>query len=106
MKKLIISIVAILLTSLAVLAQVKTNDSVLKFVGIPIDGTKDKMIKSLENEGFEYLSLLDYLRGMFNGEEVTLHISTNRNIVDRIIVEYPYCPTSAPTAPSPSQPTE
>lgn len=59
------------------------------FVGIPIDGTKAQMIKALEGKGFNS-KFREELTGMFNGEEVTLYISTNHGIVDRIRVRYPY----------------
>lgn len=65
------------------------NDS-FTFVGIPIGGTQDQMIKALERKGFK-ANYKGELTGMFNGEEVTVRISTNHGIVDRILVEYPYC---------------
>lgn len=97
MKKLIISIVAFLLTVSAVLAQVKASETILTFSGVPINGSKAQIIKSLSAKGFEYSDLYDHLTGMFNGEEVTLKISTNHGVVDRIIVNYPYCHESNDT---------
>ena len=70
---------------------VDTDETALKFVGIPIDGTKEQMIQALASNGFKHDSYHDYLEGMFNGESVKLQISTNHGIVDRIKVIYPYC---------------
>ena len=61
------------------------------FMGIPIDGSKYQMIMALEAKGFEKKSFHDQLTGMFNGEEVTLEVSTNHGVVDRILVIYPSC---------------
>lgn len=91
MKKSFISIVVFFLTVCSVLAQVKVSENILSFSGVPINGTKAQIIKSLSTKGFEYSDLYDHLTGMFNGEEVTLKISTNHGVVDRIIVNYPYC---------------
>ncbi len=69
----------------------ETNDSAFTFLGIPIDGTKAKMITALKAKGFEIKSYAtEQMKGMFNGEQVTLDISTNHGIVDRIQVGYPY----------------
>ena len=66
----------------------ETDNNTLTFVGVPIGGTKSQMIKALETKGFE-VDYKEEMTGMFNGEEVTVKISTNRGIVDRILVEYP-----------------
>ncbi len=71
--------------------QVDTDESVLKFVGVPIDGTKEQMYRALRAKGFERESYEDFMTGMFNGESVKVIMSTNRGIVDRIRVIYPYC---------------
>jgi hypothetical protein len=70
---------------------VDTDETVFKFVGVPIGGTKEQMYNSLKEKGFERKSYEDFMTGMFNGESVTLFISTNHGIVDRIKVMYPRC---------------
>lgn len=70
---------------------VMTEESTLKFMGIPIDGPKDKMIEALKAKGFEQrLRWDDYVTGIFNGERVRVNISTNHGIVDMLTVEYPH----------------
>lgn len=70
---------------------VDTEETALKFVGIPIGGTKEQMYNALKAKGFERESYEEFMTGMFNGENVTLFISTNHGIVDRIKVLYPRC---------------
>lgn len=69
---------------------VDTDETALKFVGVPIGGSREEMVAALKDKGFNmyYDGSLD---GMFNGENVKVYISTNHDIVDRIQVEYPYC---------------
>lgn len=61
--------------------------NVTTFIDIPIDGTKEQMIKKLQQKGFD---IVDYkkgiLKGEFNGEESYIFIVTNRNKVYRICV--------------------
>lgn len=57
-----------------------------KFMGIPIDGTKSNMINALKAKGFTYNNYNDWLTGQFNGMDVILKITTNKNKVDRILV--------------------
>lgn len=68
-----------------------SNENVFKFLGIPIDGTKEEMISALKENHFNQHYSGDYLTGIFNGEDVRLYIGTNHGIVDKITVEYPYC---------------
>lgn len=58
----------------------------IKFLGIPVDGTKREMISKLEAKGYEYNSYDDYLRGEFNGQDVMIKVQTVNNIVWRIAV--------------------
>lgn len=82
MKK-ILSIVALLMTSLALFAQ----KDVTQFLGIPIDGFKPEMIKKLKAKGYVSSSFdKDILEGEFNGTQVSIHIATNNNKVCRIMV--------------------
>lgn len=64
----------------------QTNSNVLKFMGIPVDGSKTQVIQKLEEKGFKYDSISDCLTGQFNGKESNIFISTNKNKVDRIYV--------------------
>ena len=66
-----------------------SDEAVFKFLGIPIDGTKEAMISALEENHFNQYYSGDYLTGIFNGENVRLYIGTNHGIVDMITVEYP-----------------
>ena len=58
----------------------------IKFLGIPIDGTKKEMIAKLEAKGYEYNSIEDWLVGEFNGNNVVIQVQTVNNRVWRIIV--------------------
>ena len=70
----------------------EANNGVFTFLDIPIDGTKSKMVSALKAKGFQIKSLsTEQMTGVFNGENVTLDISTNHGIVDKVIVVYPYC---------------
>ena len=84
MKRLIIIILA-LFASIAISAQ--TNSNVLKFMGIPVDGSKTQVIQKLKEKGFKYDSINDCLIGQFNGCNSDIFISTNKNKVDRIVVK-------------------
>lgn len=80
MKKYIL-IVALVLASLSSFGQ-----NTIKFLGIPIEGTKKEMIAKLEEKGYIYSSSNDYLTGEFNGENVNISILTVNNRVWRIAV--------------------
>lgn len=58
----------------------------IKFLGIPIDGTKREMISKLEAKGYEYDSYNDFLVGEFNGTDVQITVQTINNRVWRIAV--------------------
>ena len=58
----------------------------IKFLGIPVDGTKREMISKLEAKGYEYNSYRDYLTRDFNGQDVMIQVQTVNNIVWRIAV--------------------
>lgn len=84
MKRLII-IILTLFAGIAISAQ--TNSNVLKFMGIPVDGSKTQVIQKLKEKGFKYDSINDCLIGQFNGCNSDIFISTNKNKVDRIVVK-------------------
>lgn len=81
MKKILLVILACML-SVVLYAQ---ND-VTKFLGIPVDGTKNSMIRKLKAKGFAYNSINDCLEGQFNGKSVRLYVFTNNDKVWRIAV--------------------
>ena len=83
MRRLIIIVLA-LFAGMTISAQ--TNSNVLKFMGIPVDGSKTQVVQKLEEKGFKYDSLNDCLTGQFNGQDSHIIVSTNKNKVDRIIV--------------------
>lgn len=90
MKRFILSLV---LAAMALSAVAQSNDGTLKFLGFPVDGSKQQMIENLKSKGFSYSTLNDYLTGQFNGEYVRVLIHTNHSIVDRIVVVFPSTPS-------------
>lgn len=72
----------------------KAENYPTKFLGIPIDGTKQEMIKKLEEKGFLYEEETDWLTGEFNGKDVIIKIRTNNRKVYCVSVIYRYFYTS------------
>ena len=64
-------------------------DGTIKFLGIPVDGSKEEMISKLKEKGFSYNSFFDEIKGEFNGRDVTLYLRTNHGLVDRVCVVFP-----------------
>ena len=92
-RKLFFTIVALFSMSIFVNAQnqvILKENSVTKFLGIPVDGLKRDMIQKLSNKGYDYNSNYDCLEGEFNGYDVRIHVVTNNNKVYRIMVEDAY----------------
>lgn len=84
MKKYILLFCALLFSSILVSSQ---NKDVTKFLGIPVDGTKEEMISKLKAKGFRSSSAnKDVLVGEFNGNDVNVHIVTCNRKVWRILV--------------------
>ena len=83
MKKLLSFVIGILIMCSTVFGQ---SESTLKFLGIPIDGSKSKMIRALKAKGFEYDSESDFLIGDFNGKKSEIGIVDNRGKVYRVVV--------------------
>lgn len=84
MKKMLFVAVMLLFTFIA-----NAQADVTKFLGIPIDGTKEEMIAKLKEKGFRmsiYNPDNNILEGEFNGFDVSVHIVTNKNKVCRIMV--------------------
>ncbi len=87
MKKLI----AILLLALcATVASAQNSDEgTLKFLGIPVDGTKDHLVEKIKAKGFKYNSFLDCLSGQFNGRDVDVYVVDNHGVAYRVFVAFP-----------------
>lgn len=81
MKQILLTFFALLFATLSF-----SQNLAVKFMGIPVDGTKSEMINALKVKGFNYNSNNDYLTGTFNGMNVIVNVSTYKNKVDRIMV--------------------
>ena len=81
MKKILILAMTVILSSGAF-----AQREVTKFLGIPVDGTKQSMIQKLKAKGFTYDQQTDRLYGEFNGEEVSISVQTNGNKLWRIAI--------------------
>ena len=82
MKRLLF-IAMFILSSISIYAQ----EDVTKFLGIPVDGFKQDMIKKLVDKGYIIFDEdMNCLVGEFNGENVYIYIVTNNNKVCRIVV--------------------
>ena len=68
------------------------DETALKFLGIPIDGSQAYMISRLKEKGFEVSRSDEFLLGQFNGEPVKLFVHTYHDNVDRIAVEFDEVP--------------
>lgn len=58
----------------------------IRFLGLPVDGTKTSMIKQLKQKGFQYNAEMGCLEGSFNGKSSLVFIHENKGKVDRIMV--------------------
>lgn len=66
-----------------------SNDDVVKFLGIPVDGNKFEMIRKLNTKGFSSVPFVeDVMEGQFNGRNVKVHILHNKAKVWKIAVIY------------------
>lgn len=61
-------------------------DNTIRFLDIPIDGSRNMMIKKLEEKGFIYDYENNLMKGTFNGEPSDISISTSNGRVNRISV--------------------
>ena len=78
LRKLVFTLLMLLTLSL---------DAQVKFLGIPVDGTKSDMIQNLIQKGYIFNRYKDYLMGEFNGNDVFIHVEEYKGKVGRIIVE-------------------
>lgn len=83
MKKLLSFVIGILIMCSTVFGQ---SESTLKFLGIPVDGSKSEMVAALKSKGFEYDSESDFLIGDFNGRKSHIGIVENHGKVYRVVV--------------------
>lgn len=79
MKKIVFTLLMLLTLSLS--AQ---NDGVIKFMGIPVDGSKSDMILKLKQKGFTYDYENDIFSGKFDGESISGMIQTYNDKVYNI----------------------
>ena len=68
------------------------NYNTVKFLGIPVDGSKTEMISKLKQKGYTMckdpqLAEYNMLEGEFNGRDVHIAIGTNNNRVYRVLVQ-------------------
>lgn len=61
----------------------------LKFLGIPIDGSKAQLIEKIKEKGFRSVSYSEGLKGQFNGENVEVYVVDNHGIAYRVFVAFP-----------------
>ena len=80
MKRFLATFLFVLMTIVAI-AQ---NSNTIKFLDIPVDGTKKEMISKLQAKGYEYDAYSDVLLGEFNGTNVIIYVQTVNNRVWRI----------------------
>ena len=62
------------------------SEGTLKFLGIPVDGSKSEMVAALKSKGFRYDSNSGFLVGDFNGRESHIWIVENHGKVYRVVV--------------------
>lgn len=82
MKRLLTTLIVAMMTFVA-MAQ---TPATLKFLGIPVDGSKTEMIRQLRQKGFAYDAKEDLLTGTFNGMESNVRIHENNGKVDRVYI--------------------
>ena len=80
MKRFLITFLFVLMTITAIAQESNT----IKFLGIPVDGTKKEMISKLQAKGYEYDAYSDDLFGEFNGTNAVIFVQTVNNRVWRI----------------------
>ena len=83
MKRLLSFIIGILIMCSTVFGQ---SEGTLKFLGIPVDGSKSEMVAALKDKGFRYDSNSGFLVGDFNGRESHIGIVENHGKVYRVVV--------------------
>lgn len=82
MKRFLATFLFVLMT----IAAIAQDSNTIKFLGIPVDGTKKEMISKLQAKGYKCLIGSDYLFGEFNGIDVVIDVQTVNNKVWRIAI--------------------
>lgn len=85
MKKTLLALCLTLITFLTF----GQNIEPLKFLGIPIDGSEFAFTEKLKAKGFRYDTYSEGYKGQFNGQDVTVYVHTNHQLVDRVYVSFP-----------------
>ena len=80
MKRFLATFLFVLMT----IAAIAQDSNTIKFLGIPVDGTKNEMISKLQAKGYKYDASSDALFGEFNGTDVAIFVQTVNNRVWRI----------------------
>lgn len=80
MKRFLATFLFVLMT----IATIAQDSNTIKFLGIPVDGTKKEMISKLQAKGYKYDAYSDTLFGEFNGANVIISVQTVNNRVWRI----------------------
>lgn len=80
MKRFLATFLFVLMT----IAAIAQDSNTIKFLGIPVDGTKKEMISKLQAKGYEYDASFDALFGEFNGANVIIYVQTVNNRVWRV----------------------
>ena len=82
MKRFLATFLFVLMTIVAIAQESNT----IKFLGIPVDGTKKEMISKLQAKGYKYDAVSDVLFGEFNGTNAVISVQTVNNRVWRIAI--------------------
>ena len=82
MKRFLATFLFVLMT----IAAIAQDSNTIKFLGIPVDGTKKEMISKLQAKGYKYDVCSDRLLGEFNGADVIIYVQTVNNRVWRIAI--------------------
>lgn len=84
-KKLMVVLLVSFVSFVSFVAAAQTP-AALKFLGIPVDGSKTEMIRQLRLKGFAYSAKDDLLMGTFNGMDSRVMIHENNGKVDRVYI--------------------
>ena len=82
MKRFLITFLFVLMT----ITSIAQESNTIKFLGIPVDGTKKEMISKLQAKGYKYDAASDALFGEFNGTNALISVQTVNNRVWRIAI--------------------
>ena len=82
MKRFLATFLFVLMT----IAAIAQDSNTIKFLGIPVDGTKKEMRSKLMAKGYEFIIGSDNLFGEFNGTDVIIYVQTVNNRVWRIAI--------------------